>query len=507
MILMELTAAVNAAGALAVFYVSTHSFCTSPLDTPSNTAFLPVLVDPGMLGVHAYSDGRTGGATRLETGEAVLANNDGQFDDWLDYGFDGRPVTIRAGHGGAYPAAFPVVLTGTVESIEATRVSLIIRLRDLQYVFARAALQHRYAGTNVLPVGLEGTADDLKGKFKPKAYGMVFNVPVPIVNTSKLTYQVSDGPVDSIAAVYDKGGQITAGANFASSALLQAAAPAAGTFITCLSEGYFRLGSSPVGTVTADVVQGASATDRTAAQLIKALALDAGIAPGAISAADVAALDSAASAVVGMWVDGDVTVQQAMDSIAASIGAWYGFDGAGSLRMGRLTAPVGVPVLTLSLDEIGDEMERRPARDNGVPVWSVTVNHTKIWTVQASDLVGSVSSARRAFLGADMRAVVSEEPAIKDKYLLATAAEVDTLLTTSADATVEADRLLALHKVRRDIFELPIHLDVIAGITLNFMDVVEVRMPRFGLGAGRLFRLIGKRIELATGKIILTVWG
>lgn len=507
MILMNLEAGVDAIGTVSKFYVSTHAFCTSPVDSPSNTAFVPALIDPGFLGVHAYSDGRTGGATKLETGEAILANGDGQFDAWLNFSFDGRPVTIRSGSSGPYPGAFPIVLTGTVESIEATRDTLIIRLRDLQYVFTRPALSNRYAGTNALPNGLEGTPDDLKGKAKPKAYGAVFNVAAPCVNTQKLTYQVNDGGVADIPAVYDRAGVITKGADYATSALLQAAAPAAGTYITCFAEGFFRLGIAAGGLVTADVIQGATAADRTVAQILKRIALDAGVAVGSISAADIAALDAMSAAVVGVWVEDSQSFQQVMDSVAISIGAWYGFDGASVFRMGRLTAPAGVPVLSLGIDEVGNEFERRPARDNGIPVWRATVNHTKIWSVQPTDVVGSVTAARRIYLANEYRSAVSEDPTVKTQYLLASTLEVDTLLTTSADATAEVARQSGLNKTRRDIFEVPVHVDVLAGVSLNFMDVISLTMPRFGLDAGKLFRLIGRRIELANSRVILTLWG
>jgi hypothetical protein len=209
----------------------------------------------------------------------------------------------------------------------------------------------------------------------------------------------------------------------------------------------------------------------------------------------------------GVYVDGDRTFQQVMDDIATSVGAWYAFDGTATLRMGRLTAPSGTAVLALGVDEIGEDVERRPARDKGVPVWSVTINHTKIWSVQGTDLVGSVSAARRAFLADAMRSAVSEDASIKTQYLLATTLEVDTLLTSATDAATEAARILALHKVRRDIFEIPLHLDALGGATLNFMDLISVTLPRFGLTAGKLFRLIGRRLELASSRIILTVWG
>jgi hypothetical protein len=102
MILVEISAAIDAAGTLTTLYLSDDHFITTPADSPPNVAFAQVLQDPGSIGLHAYSDGKTtGGATSLETGEIVVVNVDGQFDNWLNYGFDGRAVTIRYGAGGA----------------------------------------------------------------------------------------------------------------------------------------------------------------------------------------------------------------------------------------------------------------------------------------------------------------------------------------------------------------------------------------------------------------------
>ena len=149
-----------------------------------------------------------------------------------------------------------------------------MRLKDKQQIFTLPALAVRYAGSNVLPDGLEGTSTDLKGKVKPRTFGAVFNVPPPLANTAKLTYEV--GPCQSISSVYDRGLALTPGADFATSALLQAASPAVSTYITCLAEGYFRLGSTPAGQITADVAQGATAANQTVGQIIKQLALNAG---------------------------------------------------------------------------------------------------------------------------------------------------------------------------------------------------------------------------------------
>lgn len=505
MILIELTAAIDAAGTTQTFYLSTDSFVTAPTDTPANTAFTPCLMSPGSLGMNAYSDGRTSGATRLETGEIVVANADGQFDAWLNYSFDGRACVIRSGIDGAYPAAFPAVLTGTVDSIEADWRKIVIRLRDKAWLLELPAFEGRYLGNNSLPNGLEGTADDLKGRVKPRAYGRVMNIAPPCVNTSRLIYET--GLCNSVDALYDRGLALTAGAVYTSQVDMEANAPTAGQYRAWPAGGYVRLGSTPTGLITADVTQGAAASNRTCAQMLKHLAEDAGLTSGEISSADVTALDSANSNVLGIWLEGEITFREAMDKIVTSIGAWYGFDSAGVLRMGQLTAPGGTPVLTLYDFDIHDGIERRPLKDNAVPIWRAVCRHTRNWTVQASDLAGAVTDARRAILAEQWRAENSDDTAIKTQWLLAEELERDTLLTSAANAATEAARLLALYKVRRDLYDVPVTLDILTAYSLKLMDVVELQLSRFGMGGGKSFRIIGIRVELDKHRAILSLWG
>lgn len=506
MIIIELTAAIDAAGTTRAFYFSTEALITLGTDTPANTAFIPAVKDPGSLGVSAYGDGRTGGNSALESGEIVLVN-DGRFDAWIDYSFEGRPVTIRAGEAGAaYPAGFSTLMTATVDSLVLTDSAVTLRLRDKQLLLDTAVLVTRYAGTNTLPNGLEGVAGDLKDKPKPRLFGAVTGIAPPCVNTSKLTYQVNNGAVSDISAVYDRGVSLTKGADFATSALLQAASPAAATYITCFAEGYFRLGSAAAGLITCDAVQGASAANRTVAQTLKAIALIAGVSAGDINAADVTALDTANASVIGLYLDSDGSAREAMDQVATSIGAFYGFDPAGALRMGVLTTPSGTPVLALETRHILS-IERRSPKDNGVPIWTATVRYGLNYTIQTTDLATAVNADRRAVIGAEYRAEKSEDATVKTKYLTAGELSVDTLIAGQSDAATEAARQLALYKVRRDIFDVTIPLEVYAGLPLNFLDVVSITYRRYGLTSGKSFRLIGRRIELARRRVTLTLWG
>jgi len=510
MILIELTAAIDAAGTLKTFYVSTDSFVSKPTDTPANTFFEPTLIDPGSFGVQAFTDGRTGGGVQLQTGDIVLSNAEGQYDAWKGYGFDGRAITIRYGDpSSGYPGSLTTLFSGTVEGVEITWEQAVIRLRDKQFILQVPMLPNHYAGTNSLPNGIEGTANDIKGQVKPRLYGRVYNIAPPCVNTSLLIYQVSDRAVDDISAVYDRGASVTKGSDYATNALLQAATVTSGTYATCMAEGLFRLGSAPAGLITADATEYVYGSYNTAGQILKRMALDAGVPSGSISGSDVAAMDVSNSAALGIWVNDASTFVDAMDQIANSIGAYYGFDGSGTLRMAVLTPPSGTAVLTLEDWQVLEGIERKIPSNTAIPLWAAQVNHSKVYSVQDSDLAGSVTQAQRGFIGKEYRSVRSEDASIKTQFLLAQQLIVDSLMvdTTGASASTEADRLLALFKVPRDIFDVPVPLDVMVGTSLPMLSVVSLVVSRFGMSSGKLFRLIGYQLELSQHQLVLTLWG
>lgn len=506
MILIELTAAVDAAGTLTTFYVSEEPFVTEPTDTPPNTAFLQRISDAGSLGLHAFSDGRTGGATRLETGEIRLINIDGELDDWVKYSFDGRPVVIRSGADGAYPARFATVLVATVEGVDCMADEIVIRIKDKQFVLEKPILTALYGGTNALPNGVDGV-DDLKGKARPRAFGKVLNISPPMVNTSRLIFEV--GICNSVDAVYSNGAPLTlvAAADYTSKADMEANSPASGYYRAWPAGGYFRIGSYAAEQITADVTQGASLAQRTVGQVLVSLALAAGLTAGEISTADADAMDAINPAVVGIWIDdATTTTSNAMAQVAASVGAWSGFDTAGVLRMGILTAPAGTPKVILTEDDVLGQIERRTASDVAIPIFTATVNHTKNYTVQTSGLAGS-AAARKGFVSLERRSASATDADIKKQWLMAGTLEVDTLLTTTAAGDAEAARVLALHKVRRDIFEIPVPLSVITDDALWMLETIGADYPRFDMDTGRLFRVIGIAFELSSDKAILTVWG
>jgi hypothetical protein len=187
-------------------YASGRGFVTGAGETPASTWYDARLRQPADIGRHLFRRGRTTGRSEVSQGELVLVNPDGALDALLEYGFSGRRAVIRRGEpGAAYPSGFATLFAGTMEQVEARGDTLVIRLRDRMADLDRPFQSTRFAGDNVLPDGLEGTASDLQGKPKPVCLGVALNCPVPCVNTAKLIYQLSDGLVASLDAAYDSG--------------------------------------------------------------------------------------------------------------------------------------------------------------------------------------------------------------------------------------------------------------------------------------------------------------
>ena len=495
-------------------YCSGRGFVTGtdaakrPAGVAAHVAYTPRIKQPANLRRDCFAQGTTGGRSSVGYGEMVLTNNDGALDGYLDYGLDGRAIEIIVGDMAPWQLpTFTTVLKGTMEQPRVTNGEVAIRIRDRLAEFDKPLQPSKYAGSNSLPNGLEGVAGDIKGQPKPLAYGKVFNAPAPCCNTSRLIYQV--GVCNSVDAGYDRAVALTKGADYTSQTDMETNAPVAGAFRAWPAGGHVRLGSSPAGQITFDLTQGAAAGNRTAAQLMQLIATgQAGIASGDVVAADVTALDTANSAECGLWAGEEMTCADAMDALANSVGAWWGFDRLGRLRMQRLELPGGTPVIELTAAEIV-KLDRVETADQGrgVPAWRVNLGYKRFYATQDSDLDAAVSAARRAEVRQEYRRTVAEDSSVKTAHLLAQELSIDTQLIDAAAAGTEAARRLDIFKARRDRFELRAAISTAMAAALDLGVVVKVTHPRYGLAAGKLLRVLGLQTNLRTNLVDLTLWG
>lgn len=276
----------------------------------------------------------------------------------------------------------------------------------------------------------------------------------------------------------------------------------AGTFV--------RLGTRPVKAITVDATAESAAADRTVAQVLKDIAIDAGIASGDIVSADVTALDAACAFEVAEYLAvGDTrSARTVMDAVAASIGAWYAFDATGKLRMGWLDAPTGTPALALTADSIF-EVERTQSGDDGsgVPTWRCTVRYGRSVVVQDTDaLVGAVTDDQAAFVGREYREVTSEDATVLTVHPGAPERAFETRLTAESSATDMAARWQSLYGTRRDLLRVRVPLTA-AVAAAELGDVVSITWPKLGLAAGRLTLLIGIETAWREDQATLLLWG
>jgi len=209
----------DASGATVTLRFSRDGYMTARSDTPADTVYHPRISDPGTLALYLWGAGTTGGSSEVGWGSIILHNQDSGLDYLLTdgYGVAGVAVRIKIGAPTAALAAFETIFSGTIESMEFDADGTVrVALRDRQHLLSVAPLQDTlYAGSNTPPNGVEGLERDLRGKGKPRIYGgLCLNVAPPLVNASRLIYEISDRRCHSIEGLYEGGVQITKGVEF-----------------------------------------------------------------------------------------------------------------------------------------------------------------------------------------------------------------------------------------------------------------------------------------------------
>ncbi len=466
----------------------TLRFSTGFYVDPSEHFWQPRIVQPGLYRA-GLSAGQLLSSERSGYGETQLVNNDSALDYLVDYAVDGRSAGLRLV---ADNGRLSDVWVGTVQRLAFESGTVSVRLRDPLESLQQNHPRGYYAGDNVLPDGLEGTSSDIKGQPKPRLYGECVNAVPAAVNTSKLIYEISDRDC-SVSAVYDNGVSLTRGVDYADLADLQSSAPDAGQWRAY--QGYIRLGSLPVGSVTVD----ASVSSSILSDVVVDLLSDVGL---SLDAADYALLSSYDS--IRLWLVSEVSTAALLDQLAASIGGFWRLDIAGVVHLEVLSEPVA-PVLVLEDYQILDiGRTASGAGSNGLPVYRVSVEADPVETVQDS-LAGSVSAARRARMSSAYRIESAELSSVKVRHPLSEELTVTSRLGGLSQAADVADRVLQLLSVRRDFVSLTARIDQASGLVVG--DSVRVVTQRLGYGVGRDFLVVGHTMNAVLGELELKLWG
>lgn len=493
----------------------TAGYVTLPTDTPANIAYDEYVIQPGNYQRNVFTNGTTSGESEVAFGFIELANADGSLDYLMSSPVDGRELQIYG-----LPMADSdwserqLLFTGTMEQMEASYTKITIRIRDRLFELRENIQEIEYAGTTTAggQNTAEGTEDDLKGKVKPLLFGAVKNVLPPLPNRFDRIYQISSRAFNAGMIVRDAGVPLTFTANYATIQNLRTASLTTGQFATAISLGLFRVGGTPLGDITVDASEGADGS-RSAPRTVRRILEGFGLTTADFSAADLEALHASNPAEVGIWIGLETRdVLSVITPLLDTIGVTVTPDRNGVLRFFRIEDPSSkTPVAyfdrSLILDQ-GSGLQRLVTNDEGrgVPATKVVLRYGFNYTIQSgTGLAGATTEDFKAFAKEQLRTITAEDTNVKSQYLLASEPEFDTFFISLSDAQAEANRRLALYKVRRDRYRVPIKTEFTDGLDLG--SIVNISVPRFGLDGGKNFLIIGVNEDYKSGVTTLDVYG
>lgn len=487
---------------LVLYESNVAGYATEPTDTPRSQPFGGRLQKFSFQRSILQSDI---GQFTTGTGQIVIKNSDGFYDQLSQvYSIDGQPITIKLGRRDAPFDDAVLVAKLTAKGWAPDSDNIVIDLEDFSYKLGVPMQSNVYGGT--------GDADggaDIAGKRKPLAFGILLNISPVFLVPSLLIYQLHDGPVQSIDAVYDEAASLTNAGDVANYAALVAASVSAGTYKTCIAAGLFKLGSAANGQVTADVHGDNSAGFIiTTADIVRwAIRNRTSLNdPADLAASSFSDLNTQQPAQIGYYLssDDDMTVATFVQTLMAGIGGWGGHRLDGTFEVRIFEAPSGNAVASFTRDDMLDPDIQKEALPDAYnpPPYRWRVPYQRNWTVQTTNIAGSVSSARRAFLAEPYRLAEASSVSIQTDHPFAPDRDpVASWFANLADAQAEADRLIDLFKVTRAIYAMRVPR---RALRRDMGDIIDVTHPRHDLSFGRLMTVLETAIDIdftAAGKI------
>lgn len=556
--ILEFSPVVASDGSTQTFLFSTQGFSTGAADTPSNTKVKPFLSNPGSLKRDLFSEARVTGAIKPNYGNVVLRNpvqtkgGSGELDAWVDYGLAGTRIKCYWGvPGDAYPGSWKLVYVAYCHSFLADVNELVFRLRDQLQLLDNPLAAEGFLGSG----GLEGNG----GISKPKQWvsgDPGFITPI-LVDYAKQIYLVqvngcfnpdlyltNPTPINNFD-VFEGGVEIDrAQPNYSSAADILANSPAAGTvryffgpanpLMVGWFDGpvYFRLGSPPANDLrvyaqgvptSKEMLAWGSAFGSYTADL---LAVRAGVPRASVASG------SAMLPVASVLVDDASSYLSTLSGAALAYQGFFGFTRLDTFKSGFLCSPeddgyyygvtsssglsgwppAAVPTTSLrtfNTDQVKD-FKREPVSGMEVPIWSVQVSAGK---TQASKILAGASNEMKDYLSRDPYWLTvtgySASTILANPGAAAAVVEIPGRVLQNSFATrMWLERYFVLYGGRRHFYTFSVPMTD-ALLDLELHDVVTLQGPRYGLSAGKKFRVVGITFDCsaAVPMVAFTCWG
>lgn len=486
-------------GGINPVYLSDVGFITEPGDTLVSQYFRACVDNPLQYETSVFSGSDFSGGNQ-SFGAVVITNGGGEMDFLEKYFWGSRRVVVKAGARGFAYSDFAIVFDGAASGIDADEERITITVRDNRVKTDQYLVPANYAGTG----GLEGGAD-IANKPKPLCYGAVNNAEPVLINASNLIYQIHDGSISYVTAVRDSGVSLTNAGDVTD--IMTAAVPA-GNFKTDLSRGLIKLGSTPSGRITVDVLGENGYTGYVSkigdiiSRILKTRLGASSLDDASIDSGSLNRLNIEIPGPAGIYITDRITASSVLDELVLPVGAYWTFTRQGQLVVGIIDEP-GTPTFTVTADNIDETGIRIVSTMQAA--WRISVGYAPASVVQNEDeLAGGTTVADRAFVTQEYRFVTFENEAILNQNIQATERVFLTRLANMADAQALLTRLSNIYTTRRRVYEAPTYRSL---FRLYLGDTTKLVYNRFGMDAGANLRVVGIREDAETGLTSLELWG
>jgi len=505
-------------------------YVTNARGAVSSDAYVPAKLDRKRIDVRREmpaSNSRLSGFVAATSATLVLDNGDGSLDGFVaDEIIRDRPIRLKVasttrhaqGHEVAPDLAdFGLVFSGRGTDLQVGDTDrLQLRVADDITRLDRPIQSRLYSGTGGVMGGPE-----LAGKPIPLTYGTCKGVSPTLIDPLRLIYQVHDGEFLSVL-VRDRGQALEAGGDVDTFEQLAALTGfeegedevsdiPAGAFITCRAQGFFRLGSAPVGTVTADVEgdglndgpilysggvgytggigyasPGRNTHRRFAGGMCFRILTTRGyFFENEIDVARITQFDQEYPWPLGLHISTEErpTIREVCTRIADSVGAVVLRNQQGQLFLRALTGPGTSSPINVNRLNLGPRGVERVALPWGAPWWSVRVAHSRQWSPLSDDEVAAdLDAAEAAAVKRNVSVVECNDQTLQALIPDRQPLEIDTLLTNEAHAVAMGTRIQAFYGQFWAAWRV---LARGLGFRTDPLDTVVVEHARYGLDAGR----------------------
>ena len=350
--------------------------------------------------------------------------------EWCDYYWPGAYGRAWVGTMGDPFTSYLQIYEGECGTFSTSNGIGTVTLAGNEAALDNNLLVNTYAGTG----SAEGPAT-LKGTLKPKAFGNCQNVEPVLIDPVKLVYQVHDGAISAVSAVYEQALALGAATSTSSTtyAALAALTLTPGQWASAPAVGMFRLGGQPSGKITADVLgalNGSSTYVSTLGTILPLLMTQNALPAAKVSTASFGAWTQAWS----LYATDQVNVGDVIRDALASAGGYLITDSAGVFNAPNFYgATTAIPLNTDGSSAVMVLSCER--KEDATAVYQVKVGHTHAWSVNESSEISPM-------LSTISDAVAASQAAADAATAAANQAESDAQSAITRITSISADGVL-----------------------------------------------------------------